>query len=194
MKWIATLTLFLTYYLVFAQPLTKQYIENRAVKFNPATKGLPITAYIVDGEILEPGSEKFNSFLNSKSRTDIAYIYGVRTEDVFPTTENPGKTVILISVKGTETKKQKQELLKSAIAKYDSSENYFDHISRNSKDPVLFINDHEIYFSQCRKELLKMKSSDIYAITVYEHAVPPEFYGENAKNGLIEIWTYPAKK
>jgi hypothetical protein len=201
MKWLATFILFITFHSAIGQVLNRQYIETWVAKFNPKTKGQPITMYVVDGQYFYvdmPGKRdsilrQLDSTLHKISRQDVAFIYGISTDEV-SFAEVPGKVMVMVATKGKERKKEKKRELKRAIAKYDSSEIYLDHLSKDSKDPVLFINDKEIYFSQCRKELMKIKKSSIYAIAIYNQPVPTEYYGENAKNGLIEIWTYPVKK
>jgi hypothetical protein len=179
----------------------RQYVENWVAKFNPKTKGQPIVIYVVDGTpfYLDAATKKdsvsrsLDSTLFKIPRQDVAFIYGFSTDEV-SFAEVPGRVTAIVATKSKQRSKEKKHELKRAIAKYNSSEIYFDHIDKDSKDPVLFINDKDILFSQCRKELLKIKSSDVYAIAIYDNPVPYEYYGQNAKNGLIEIWTYPIKK
>jgi len=200
MKWCVALILLLPFHFVRGQALTRKYVENWVAKFNPKAKGQPITLYVVNGQYFsldisakrDSVLRQLDSALHKLLCSDVAFIYGVSTDEV-TFAEVPGKVAAMVVTKGKQSKKDKDQLLKKAIDKYDPTELYL-RDDRNSKDPVLFINDKEVHFSQCRKELLKIKSSAIYAIAVYEQPVPPEYYGENAKNGLIEIWTYPAKK
>jgi hypothetical protein len=202
MKWIATITFIMSFHLANCQVLTRQYVENWVAKFNPKTKEKPITMYVIDGQYFsldmpvkkDSVLRQLDSALHKLLYQDIAYIYGFTTDEVLPTTDNPGKVVALIATKNKERKKEKKHLLKEAIAKYNKSEIYYDHIGKDSKDPVLVIDDKLIYFKDCRKRLSGIRVKDIYAIELYSTPVPAEDYGENAKNGLIEIWIYPAKK
>jgi len=202
MKWIATIALLMLFNLANCQVLTRQYVENRVAKFNPKTKGQSIVIYVVDGEPFyldvqplkrDSALHLLDSTLSKISHHDVAFIYGFSTDEV-SFAEMPGRVTIIIATKSKQGNKEKKHELKRAISKYDKSELYLDHININSKDPVLFIDDKEVLFSKCRKELLKIKWQQIYAIAIYDNPVPTEYYGEKAKNGLIEVWTYPVKK
>jgi hypothetical protein len=177
------------------QTLNKQYIDNWLIKCDTAIKINKINLYVIDGYHYFPSdSLKLNNALKLLTHKKLAGINYYKTEEIIPTAEVWGKYVILISTKRNQTNKWKRETLGTVRSKYSQSHFYLNHINADSNEPVLTINDKVIFHADCYKELSKIKLGNIYAINICTHAVPWEYYGQNARNGLIQIWTYPKSK
>src|SRR5688572_2487468 len=60
----------------------------------------------------------------------------------------------------------------------------------DAKDPVLVIDNKIIQHSLVKETLDKITPNDIYDISVNNYfPAPKTIYGQNAKNGLVQIWT-----
>jgi len=174
------------------QTLNKKYIDDWVIKCDTSIKLSKINLYSLRGRVYEPNdSIKLNTDLENISFSKLLSIDFYRTEDIIPTTGAPGKIIVLIAIKGNQSTKQKRKFLEEAITKYNPMQLPTNHIPSDSKEPVLLINGKEIFHSDCYRELLKMRKNYIYAVDIYMHQVPQEYYGQNAKNGLIQIWTHP---
>ena len=195
MRWLAIVFLVIASLSGNSQMIDKKYIDNYILNLNPRVLNLPKAGYIIDGVFFSPNdSLKLDRFLMDWTVSKICGLGGYRTEDIIDVSGNPGKAIVVMTSRGSQSNNQKCELFKTAIKMYDSKAFYFDHISLNSKDPVLLINDYEVPFDRCRIELKKIKKKNIFAIDIYKFEVSAVYYGEKAKNGLIKIWTYPNKK
>jgi hypothetical protein len=174
------------------QTLNKKSIDWWVTKCDTNVKSNLINLYLIDGNGFAPAdSLKLNSVLKKISYRQLLSIDFHKTEEVLPTTEVPGRIIIIVSRKGNQSLELKKQLLKEAISKYEKPKFYTNHIQSDSPEPVLTVNDKLIFHSDCYHELLKIRKSSIYAINIYSHHVPEEYYGQNAKNGLVQIWTHP---
>lgn len=64
------------------------------------------------------------------------------------------------------------------------------HILTDSKDPVLVIDGQAISPTIAKAALDKIDPKEIYDISVNGFfPVPTSIFGQNAKNGLVQIWT-----
>ena len=80
--------------------------------------------------------------------------------------------------------KQARKLL---VDKYAS---YSQHILTDSKDPVLVIDGQSVFPTIAKAALDKIIPREIYDISVNGFfPVPPSLFGQNSKNGLVQIWT-----
>jgi hypothetical protein len=63
-------------------------------------------------------------------------------------------------------------------------------INQGAKDPVLVIDNKIISHTLAKETLAKLTPYDIYDISVNNFfPVPKTQYGQNAKNGMVQIWT-----
>ena len=92
----------------------------------------------------------------------------------------------------------KKQALKNVTKLLDDARNLFQdkygissqHVLPEAKDPVLVIDGQSILPSIAKVTLEKIAPEGIYDIYVNEFfPVPNSVYGQNAKNGLVQIWT-----
>lgn len=178
---------------LYAQSINKKYIDEWLMKCDSEVLPKKINLYLIDGVPFGRNDTlKMNDSLKHWTPATILTIDYYKTDDLNLFVERPGY-LILISSKGKQKNKEKRKTLKLAHSKYLKPAYYENHISVGSAEPVLAINDKVIFHANCYQELSKIKINNIYAIGICKHAVPSEYYGQNAKNGLIQIWTYPDK-
>ena len=63
------------------------------------------------------------------------------------------------------------------------------HIYLDAKDPVLFIDNQKIFHTEIKKKLSNLKPQNIADISIKKEPQSSEIYGQNAKNGIVIIWT-----
>jgi len=100
--------------------------------------------------------------------------------------------VVLVTFAYNQKLKRKRELLK--ILKQSFVDNYVSfsqHIFVDAKNPVLYIDNVSIHHTEAKEKLKSLTLKSIYYIDYNDKAVSAELYGQNAKNGLVRIWTVP---
>lgn len=63
------------------------------------------------------------------------------------------------------------------------------HIYYNAKDPVLYLNGNKIHHTEAKKQINRQKVNDIAYIYFSKTPQSEEYHGQNAKNGVVIIWT-----
>lgn len=63
------------------------------------------------------------------------------------------------------------------------------HIYTESKDSVLYINGYKIHHTEVKNVIKNFKINNIGYIYYSQSPVNSEYYGQNAKNGLVIIWS-----
>lgn len=102
----------------------------------------------------------------------------------------PGKgTIYVQSIQQLATEDVKIWLDNAKKLFVDQYASFSNHIHSNSKDPVLVIDNRHIHHTEVKISLEKLNPGDIYDISVGQTPVPALMYGQNAKNGLVQIWT-----
>ncbi len=171
------------------QKFSKGYIDWWLTKCDTILNIKDVTAYVVDGSLYLPqDSLKLNQGLVAWNNETFAGIDYLKI-DKLPTAHNFGKYAVLITSKREITKKQKREFLRIARSKFRFNNLKSSHIPADSSDPVLIINDKQVFHAECYDELEKIRIRDIDFIHIAHSSVPSEYYGQNAKNGLVKIWT-----
>ena len=145
--------------------------------------------YVVDGIAYQKTD---SIFLKEIPIKNIAGIFVLAdTSSTFHFTSN----VILIRTKRSQTKKEKRKYLAEAKAKFvDNYLGVSSHILDDSKDPVLRIDDKFVHATEAKLVANKLKYNNVYAIATYNTKFDPTYFGQNAKNGMVQIWTYPKNK
>ncbi|WP_312822990.1 hypothetical protein [Epilithonimonas sp.] len=72
------------------------------------------------------------------------------------------------------------------------SDNYISssqHIHLDAKDPILFIDNQKIFHTEIKKKLSSLKIQEIADISIKKETQSSEMFGQNAKNGIVIIWT-----
>jgi len=86
--------------------------------------------------------------------------------------------------------KEKNSIWKKAARAFsDRYVSFSQHIFTHAKDPVLYINNKKIHHTATRDSIQSLSAGSIYYIEYKPEPVSPELYGQNAKNGLVRIWT-----
>ncbi|MCX6318889.1 MAG: hypothetical protein NTW29_16540, partial [Bacteroidetes bacterium] len=102
----------------------------------------------------------------------------------------PGEgTIYVQSIQQETTEYAKGWLDKAKLLFVDNYFSFSNHILTDAKDPVLIIDSRSIHHTEVKELLDKIKPEDIYDISVGQTPVPASMYGQNAKNGLVQIWT-----
>ncbi|WP_312553341.1 hypothetical protein [Empedobacter brevis] len=63
------------------------------------------------------------------------------------------------------------------------------HIYYDAKDPVLYLNGNKIHHTETKKQINRQKVNDIAYIYFSKTPQSEEYHGQNAKNGVVIIWT-----
>jgi len=169
----------------FGQHLTKTYIDEFIIKtFAPAELDSTVL-YVLNGvpfnhRDIELELAKFN----------VPQLYGIAfLNEIFTSAHFDGnKKGIILLVAGKQKRKQINELLKTARAKYNPND--ADHTETIPKigEPVLIINGELVKQTDCYNSVNELKSKNIETINVINEPVSQEYYGPNGKYGLIMIW------
>lgn len=188
------LTLFFcgTLLLSKAQHLDKKLLDDKVKLIDTSNnfkeKG---TLYVINGiPFTETDSTKLDSALKSY---DIKYLVQLDfltcgANNIIPC----NKTVVLVTFAYNQKTKKKRQLWKKV--KHSFSDNYISfsqHIFSDAKDPVLYIDNEVIHHTEVKEKIKSLKLKNIYYIDFNDKPVQVEHYGQNAKNGLIRIWTIP---
>jgi len=63
------------------------------------------------------------------------------------------------------------------------------HILNDAKDPVLYLNGNKVHHTKIKSFISKLQVNDIAYIYFSKASQDAAYYGQNAKNGLVVIWT-----
>ncbi len=100
--------------------------------------------------------------------------------------------VVVIRFAYQQKKKIKQSLLKKIRQRFTDNYTFFSHhIFTNAKDPVLYVDNKVIHHSEAKQTIHKLKQAALYYIDFTDQPASVLHYGQNAKNGLVRIWTKP---
>ncbi len=71
----------------------------------------------------------------------------------------------------------------------DEYQSFSQHLYENAKNPVLYLNGEKIQHTEATKIVNKLRRKDIGYIYTSKTKQNPEYHGQNAKNGIVIIWT-----
>ncbi|RFZ90417.1 hypothetical protein D0C36_21740 [Mucilaginibacter conchicola] len=186
MKYLFAATLLLLGFTTNAQGINKQAIDTWLVKCDTSYKASKISGYAFNKIVYEPkDSVKFNNDLQSLKSTELLSIDPFWNEELLPTTDKPGKLMVLIVKKGEQTPAIKQSTLKLAISRYAPQKTGTSPATK----PVLIINGQPVSPTDSYAKLSNLKIESITDIYYSKHPVPAEYYGPTAKNGIVAVWT-----
>ena len=189
MKLFITLSFLLSFSVANAQNFDEKYLAHWIKISGQSSSTKRNNLFVVDGV---PYQQVDSTFLKTIAIENIAGIFVLAdTSSTFHFTSN----VILIRTKRSQTKKEKRKYLAEAKAKF--VDNYLggsSHILDDSKDPVLMIDDKFVHATEAKLVANKLKYNNVYAIATYNTKFDHAYFGQNAKNGMVQIWTYPKKK
>ena len=170
------------------QGIDKSYIDNWIKAADPTFPVDSVITYKID-------RQSFYSYDTASFNARLKLITVARLATIFYSkykTDNyvPGKGTIYIStIKKQEPSDIKNWLTKAKTLFVDNYVSFSQHIFTDSKDPVLLIDNKLIHHTEVREALKELDLNNIYNISVNTSPVPASMYGQNAKNGLVQIWT-----
>ena len=145
-----------------------------------------VRAYYIDGRY-SADSAVINSRLRAIPTVKLKGIWYSRIK-----TDNyvPGRgSIYVMSIQKMDTKRV-EGWMKEARKLYVDDYVSHQHILPDSKDPVLVIDGQAILATISKETLKKIDPQQIYDISVNGFfPVPSSIYGQNAKNGMVQIWT-----
>ena len=98
--------------------------------------------------------------------------------------------VIIIQYASKLSKKIVKEKLNEIKPKFKDKYNGFSqHIFVDAKDPVLYLNGNKIHHTEIKTTLKDLKFNNIGYIYFSQLPQSEEYHGQNAKNGIVTIWT-----
>ena len=98
--------------------------------------------------------------------------------------------VIIIQYASKLSKKIVKEKLNEIKPKFKDKYNGFSqHIFVDAKDPVLYLNGNKIHHAEIKTTLKDLKINNIGYIYFSQLPQSEEYHGQNAKNGIVTIWT-----
>lgn len=171
-----------------AQGIDKDYVVNWIKAIDATYQPDSVIQYRIDREIYYTyDTLKFNTRLqqiDSKQLKSISYSK-YRMDNYVP-----GKgTIYILTIKKMKTSNVKSWLDRAKTSFVDSYISFSQHIFTNSKDPVLLVDNKPIHHTEAKETLNKLKPKEIYDISVGRLPASSSIYGQNAKNGLVQIWT-----
>lgn len=171
-----------------AQTIDKDYVL-KWIKLADTTFDVDaVVEYTVDREsYYTTDTAKLNNRLRQISTDRLKAIFFSKYK-----TDNyvPGKgTIYVQSIQQLTTEDAKAWLDKAKGLFIDKYFSFSNHIYSNSKDPVLVIENRSIHHTEVKEFLAKVNPEDVFDISVGQTPVPASMYGQNAKNGLVQIWT-----
>ena len=171
-----------------SQSIDKNYVVKWIKAIDTTYQPDSVIAYYIDrGLYYSYDTAKFNAAfrqVNVDNLKDIFYSEYKACNYV------PGRGSIYIStVKESETDHINGWLKKAKKLFFDNYISFSQDIFPHAKDPVLIIDAQNIHHSEVKQSLNKLNAKDIYDISVSSSPVPSAIYGQNSRNGLVQIWT-----
>lgn len=170
----------------FGQKLDKKYIDNwiEETYINPTVS--EYTHYILDGNPIDKNYvNKELIKYETKDISSIIYIKKVFLKEVYCVTD---EGAILIR---TFKKRNNKYFKKNLKKEFHSLKKEFEKTDVNSQKnyPSVIINDNIIDNKLIKAEINKIELKTILDISIIDVPTNEKKYGENAKNGLIIIYT-----
>jgi hypothetical protein len=171
-----------------AQHITRDYVINWIKAIDTTYKPDSVVAYYIDRELYYTyDTVKFNDALQKIDLRNLSGIYYSKNK-----TDNhvPGKgSIFIATIRKLETAEIKRSLRDAKKLFVDNYISFSQHIFENAKDPVLTIDNRRIHHTEAKGVLNKLEPNDIYDIRVSASPVPAAIYGQNSRNGIVQIWT-----
>ena len=149
-----------------------------------------VRAYIIDNQYYDLTVDTF-SFHDRLSAIKVNKVHSIYYSKVKQDEYVPGKGFITVRTIRKKSLENVQGWLTEAKKVFqDQYTSFSQHIHPDAKDPVLVIDNKTIQHTLVKETLNKINPQDIYDISVNNYfPVPSTLYGQNAKNGLVQIWT-----
>lgn len=186
---LLTILLLATSIYSYSQFVDKRAIDDR-VKLIDTTKDKSQTRlYVINGiPFNEQDSTKIDSTLklyDAKYLVDVNFVTCQQMN--FP---HCNGDIVIILFAYNQKSKTKRHLMKKVRQSFtDNYVSFSQHIFSDAKDPVLFIDNKLIHHTEIKEKIKLLKLTRVYFIDFNDKPVSELHYGQNAKNGLVRIWT-----
>ncbi|MGZ8545203.1 MAG: hypothetical protein ACXWV0_07890 [Flavisolibacter sp.] len=171
-----------------AQLIDKDYIVTWIKLADSTFDADAVVKYSIDREVYySTDSAKLNNRLRqiSTDRLKVIFFSKYKTDNYVP-----GKgTIYVHSIQQLKTSDIKAWLDDAKLSFKDNYYTFSNPVLIDAKDPVLIIDNKNIHHAVVKEYLDRLKPEDIYDISVGITPVPASIHGQNAKNGLVQIWT-----
>lgn len=171
-----------------AQTIDKDYIVKWIKLADTTFNDDAVVKYSIDKEnYYTTDTAKLNNRLRqiSTDRLKAIFFSKYKTDNYVPVKG----TIYVQSIQQQATEDIKAWLDRAKSLFVDKYFSFSNHIYIDSKDPVLIIDNKSIHHTEVKEYLDKLNPKDIYDISVGQTPVPASIYGQNSKNGLVQIWS-----
>jgi hypothetical protein len=180
--------LFLLHFTVSYGQVTDKAFVNRWLKLcDEKIEVDSVRAYYIDRQYFTD-TAKINARLRTIPPRKIKSIWYSKMK-----TDNyvPGRgSIYVMTIKKMETQDVEDWMKEARKLFVDKYVSHSQHILTESKDPVLVIDGQSVSATIAKVMLDKVDPKEIYDISVnVSFRVPASLFGQNAKNGLVQIWT-----
>jgi hypothetical protein len=187
MRQIFTILLLLYFTTSYGQRTDKAFVDRWLKLCDENIEVDSVRAYYIDREYFTD-TAKINVRLRTIPPRKIKSIWYSKMK-----TDNyvPGRgSIYVMTIQKMETKDVEAWMLDAKKMYVDKYASYSQHILTDSRDPVLLIDGQTISATIAKAALDKIDPREIYDISVNgRFPVPTSLFGQNAKNGLVQIWT-----
>lgn len=185
------LTIFLQTTFIYSYPqlVDKKVIDDRVKLIDTTKEKSQTRLYVINGiPFSEQDSLKIDSTLKSydpKYLVDINFV----TCGQMNLPHCNGDIVIILFAHNQKNKTKRHLLKKVRQSFTDNYVSFLQHIFSDGKDPVLYIDNKLIHHTEAKEKIKLLKLRGVYYIDFNDKPVSELHYGQNAKNGLVRIWT-----
>ena len=175
----------LAYICSFTQLIDKKTIDNKVKLLDKSQSRI----YIINGVPFN-GQEsiKIDSALKSFDPKYLVDVNFVTCKQL--NLSHCNSNLVIVSFAYKQLNKTKRCLLKKLRNSFtDNYISFSQHIHSKAKDPVLFIDNQQIHHTETKQKIKLLNLKNIYFIYFSNKPVSELHYGQNAKNGLVRIWT-----
>lgn len=174
--------------LLKGQGIDKSYIDNWIKAADSSFAVDSVRVYFVNGQYLTSfDTLELSTKLKQISADKIACIGYSQIKDCG---YQPGRgTIFVNSIKSQVSKDIKYNLTAAGQLFKDNYISFSQHILNDAKDPVLVIDYVVIHHAEIKDAFKKLKIQELYSVDINPFRVPAALFGQNAKNGLVQILT-----
>ncbi|MCR5889060.1 hypothetical protein LRS06_15040 [Hymenobacter sp. J193] len=186
---ILTVLMVLSFKALYAQTLTRNYVDGWVLATFPGAQINDKIFYILNGRPI-PIDSLNTQLLKHKIQdvTAIDYIDRVTVKNAILC--NPSACIIVVQTKGNQSRKLIGAYYEEAKGRYRKPELIISsHINPKNGEPVLIINGKQIFHKDAFDALRIIKLKTIIGLNIIDRPVAESIYGENAVNGLIIVTT-----
>jgi len=168
-----------------AQQLDKDKIYNEILKRFPSAQLDDKTLYVLNGIPVQ--NESLDSEISVVKKSDLCGLQYLNSSMVKENTFlRPGASVVIITTKEKIYRKSQKEEFKRITELYQVEQ-------ETSGLPALTINGELIQPDRSKEIINNLKRKKTECINIIDYPVSTDYFGENGKNGLVELQTKKRK-